>query len=152
MRVLGVVLVLSVLSACASGPADPSLDAEAKLFRASADKACMYIAPSNSPTAVNIAMDGRRVATLDAQNFLRLDVAPGRHVLTVAPAGLAPIVFREKGNDVPVDAEAGRCLFFRAAWTEDGGGVRPFRVHLERVTEGEGQRAVNVRTLTLPAN
>ena len=41
MRMLGLLLVAGVLSSCASSPADPSLDAAAKLFRAPADKACI---------------------------------------------------------------------------------------------------------------
>ena len=151
MRPLGLVLVAWVLSACATGPADTSLDAEAKLFRALADKACIYVVPSNSTVAVTVTMDGRNVATLEAANFLRLDVPPGRHVLAVTPASLLPAFLRETPDTITVEAEAGHCHFLRTLWTQDERGWRPFRVHLGRVTEAEGQREINIRTLTLPA-
>ncbi len=150
MRLLGVLLAAWVLSACATGPADPSLDAEAKLFRALADKACIYVVPSNSTAAVTITMDGRKVGTLGAANFLRLDAPPGRHVLSITPASLAPAVLRETPDTVAVETEAGHCYFLRALWREDERSWLQFRVYLGRVTEAEGEREVNVRTLTLP--
>lgn len=150
MRLLGLVLVAGVLSACATGPADSSLNAEAKLFRALADKACIYVVPSNSDIAVTVSMDGRNVATLKAANFLRLDVPPGRHVLGVTPAGLLPAFVREKPDTIPLEAEAGHCYYFRALWTQDERGWQLFRVYLGRVTEAEGQREIDIRTLILP--
>lgn len=152
MRVLGLVLVAGVLSACASASVDSSRDAEAKLFRAPQDKACIYIVPTNTISAVSITMDGRKVGTLEAANFWRLDVSPSRHVLSVAPAGLMPVVFRETRDNLAVDTEVGHCYFLRTVWTEDSQRWRQFRVFLERVTEAEGQREVNVRMLTLPGN
>ena len=150
MRLLGLVLITWVLSACATASVDPTLDAEAKLFQALADKACIYVVPSYSTTAVTVAMDGRNVATLEAANFLRLDVPPGRHVLAVTPASLMPAFFRETPDAITVEAEAGQCYYLRALWREAEGGWRPFWVYLARVTEAEGQREVNVRRLTLP--
>lgn len=150
MRLLGLVLVAGVLSACAGAAVDPSGDAEAKLFRAPADKACIYVVPTNTIPAVTVTMDGRKVGTLDAEYFFRLDVSPGRHMLSVAPPSLMPVLFRETGDGVAVDTEAGRCYFLRTVWTEDPQRLRQFRVFLERVAETEGQREVNVRMLTLP--
>jgi hypothetical protein len=150
MRVIGVVLIAWVLSACASGRADQSLDAEAKAFRAPADKAWIYIVPSSNIAEVAITLDGRKVGTLAMEHYLRLEVAPGRHVLSVARARLAPIVFRDAGGDVVVEAEAGRCYFFRTAWTDVGATSREYRVFWDRMTEDEGRREVNVRWLTAP--
>ena len=149
MRLLGLALVAGMLSACAAH-VEPGLDAEAKLFRALADKACIYVVPSNSSTAVTISMDGRGVATLDAANFLRLDVPPGRHILAVTPSSLMPSFLRQAPDSIAVEAEAGHCYFLRTLWTEEEGGWRQFRVYLARVTAAEGQREINVRTLTLP--
>ena len=150
MRLLGLALIAWVLSACAAGHVEPGLDAEAKLFRVLADKACIYVVPSSSSTAVTVNLDGRNVATLDAANYLRLDVPPGHHVLAVAPASLMPSFLRQTPDTIAVEAEAGRCYFLRTLWREEEGGWRPFRVYLARVTEAEGQREVNVRTLTVP--
>lgn len=150
MRLLGLVLVAWVLSACATGLANPTLDAEAKLFQALADKACIYVVPANSSTAVTVLMDGRNVATLEAANFLRLDVPPGRHVLAVTPASLVPAFLRKTPDTITVEAEAGQCYFLRALWREDERSWRSFRVYLARVTEAEGQREVAIRSLTLP--
>jgi len=152
MRMLGLVLVVSVLSACAGRPVESSLDAEAKLFRAPTDKAYIYVVPSSNRTSVTITVDGRKVGTLANENYLRLEVAPGRHVLSVARASVVPVVFREPRNDVTIEAEAGRCYFLRTAWTEAGEGWREFRVYWDTMTDDEGQRAVNVRWLMLPAN
>jgi hypothetical protein len=151
MRILGLVLAAGVLSACASSLADPSLDAAAKLFHAPADKACIYVIPSSSDSSVAVTLDGRKVGTLTERDFLRLEVAPGRHLLYVTPTSLVPEFSRATGDDVTLDAEMGRCYFLRTVWTEFGRSWRRPRVYLERTTEEEGQRAVNVRSLVVPA-
>lgn len=150
MRQLGLVLLACVLSACSTGPAKPTVDAEAKLFRALADQACIYVIPSNSATAVTVAMDGRNVATLEAANFLRLDVLPGRHVLAVTPASLLPAFLREAPATITVEAEVGRCYYLRALWREDARSWRSFRVYWASVSEAEGQREIDIRRLILP--
>ena len=151
MGTLGVLLVASMLSACASRSVDSGLDAEAKLFRAPTDKACIYIVPSSNTAKVSVAADERKIATLGNENYLRLEVAPGRHVLSVARTSVVPIVLREATNDVTVEAEAGRCYFLRTAWTDAGESWREYRVYWEPLSEEEGRRAVNVRWLMLPA-
>ena len=151
MRGCGLVLVAAMMSACASAPAGLDLDADAKLFRAPADKGCIYVVPSASRATVAVGLDGRKVATLDMRNFLRLEVAPGRHVLSVARTSLVPVLLREPRDEMIVEAEAGRCSFLRTVWRQDADGLHQFRVYWERVTEEEGRRDVNVRTLVLPA-
>jgi len=151
MRMLGLLLVAGLISSCASSPADPSLDAAAKLFRAPTDKACIYVVPSSSDEAVTVTLDGRKMATLGERDFLCLDIAPGRHVLYVTPTSLVPEFLRATGDDVTLEAEAGRCYFLRTVWTEFGRSWRRPRVYLERTTEEEGRRAVNVRSLVVPA-
>jgi hypothetical protein len=150
MRVLGVMLVAGVLSACAGKAADPSLDAEAKLFRAQPDKACVYILPSSRVSAVTIFMDERKVGTLEAGDYFRLDVAPGTHLLYVTRPGPLPSLRREKRDDVKIEAEAGRCYFLGTAWRSVDEVLHEFRLYLERIPTGEGQRAVNVRWRVLP--
>jgi hypothetical protein len=149
MRPVGLVFVAWMLSACASAPADPSLDAEAKQYRAPADKACIYVVPSSGTPSVAISMDGRKVATLSVEQYLRLDVAPGRHVLDVTRASALPAVLRTT-REVTVDTEAGHCYFLRTALPVSGEEWREFRVRLERMNEDEGQRAVNVRWRAVP--
>jgi hypothetical protein len=148
MRRVALLVVGWVLSACASGRADPSLDADAKLFRASADKACIYVVPSSRTHAVTVTVDGRKVGTLTLEHYLRLDVAPGHHVLDATRAIPVPTFFRAGRDGVAVDSEAGQCYFFRVAWTESDEAWREFRVHVEGISEDEGRRAVNVRWLT----
>ncbi len=59
VRLLGLVLVAELLSGCATGPADPTLDAEVKRFQARADTACIYVVPSNSAAAVTPCLLGQ---------------------------------------------------------------------------------------------
>jgi hypothetical protein len=150
MRMLGVVLVACVLSACASGRSDPDRDAEAKSFRPPADKAWIYIVPSSNIASVTVTLDGRKAGTLGIENYLRLEVAPGGRTLSAARANIAPAVFRETGDSVVVVAEAGRCYFLRTAWTDVGTTWRDYRVVWEKMTENEGRREVNVRWLASP--
>ncbi|MBP1774980.1 MAG: hypothetical protein H6Q86_986 [candidate division NC10 bacterium] len=147
MRVLGVVLVAWVLSACAGKTADPGLDAEAKLFRAQTDKACMYVLPSSRVSTVTIFMDERKVGTLEAGDYFRLDVAPGTHVLYVARPSPLPTFTREKRDDLKIEVEAGRCYFLRTAWRGVDEVLHEFRLYLESMPDDEGRRAVNVRWL-----
>jgi hypothetical protein len=151
MRVLGVVALLGLLAGCASTVADSQLDAEAKLFRAPADKACIYIAPTQGLTDVVIRFDGRKVATLTDQYYLRLEVAPGRHVLAAIPSTVLPTMFRDTTHDVTLEAAMGQCYYFRTLWTDDPSGLRERRVGLQQLSENAGQRAVNVLWLMLPA-
>lgn len=150
VRLLGLVLVAELLSGCATGPADPTLDAEVKRFQARADTACIYVVPSNSAAAVTVLLDGRTVATLDDTAFLRLEVPPGRHVLAVTRASLLPAFFGETPETLTVEAEAGQCYFLRALWREDERSWRSYRVYLASVTEAEASREVAIRRLILP--
>jgi hypothetical protein len=150
VRLLALVLVADVLSGCATGPASPTLDAEAKRFQARADTACIYIVPSNSATAVAVLLDGRTVATLEDATYLRLEVPPGQHVLAVSRSSLLPTVLRETPETLPVEAEAGQCYFLRALWREEEGSGRSYRVYLARVPAAEGEREIAIRRLILP--
>ncbi len=150
MRLLGLVLLAWGLAACATGRADLTLDTEAKRFQPLADQACLYVVPANSPAAVAVALDGRKVATLEETHYLRLDVAPGRHVLAVSPASLLPAFVREAPDTLTAEAEAGHCYYLRALWREAQQGWRPFLVYWARVTEAEGQREINIRRLARP--
>jgi len=51
---------------------------------------------------------------------------------------------------VTLETEAGRCYFFRMVWTEDASSWRQRRVALDRLSDAEGQRAVNPLWLMLP--
>jgi hypothetical protein len=150
MHILGLVLVMGLLSGCAGSGADPRLDAEAKMFRAPIDKAWIYFAPTPSQSEVVIRLDGRTVGTLLDKYYLRLEVAPGRHALSVTPSSLMPNMFWDKPEDVTLETEAGRCYYYSTAWREDVSSLRQRRVTLDRLSQAEGQRAVNALWLTLP--
>ena len=62
-----------------------------------------------------------------------------------------PALFRDTRGDVTLETEAGQCYFFRTSWTEDASSWRQRRVTLDRLSETEGQRAVNVLWLMLPS-
>ncbi len=149
-RFLGLVLVAALLAGCATGAADPTLDADAKRFQARADTACIYVVPSNSGTAVTVLLDGRRVATLEDTTYLRLEVPPGGHVLAVSRESLLPGFLRESPESLPLEAEAGQCYFLRALWREDQASWQSYRVYLARVSAAEGQREIVIRSLILP--
>ncbi len=151
MRLLALVLVAEVLSGCATEPASPTLDAEAKRFQARADSACIYVVPSNSATAVTVLLDGRTVATLEDATYLRLEVPPGQHVLAVSRSSLLPAALRETPETLPVEAEAGQCYFLRTLWREDERGWRTYQVYLARVPAAEGEREIAIRRLILPS-
>ena len=150
MRILGLVLVAGMLSACAAHTADPSLDAEAKLFRAHPDKACVYVLPPSRVSAATIVMDGRKVGTLGRGDYLRLDASPGTHVLYVTRPSPVPAFLREKRDDLKIVVEAGRCYFVRTAWRETDEVLQEFRLFLEQMPDDEGRRAVNVRWRVSP--
>jgi hypothetical protein len=152
LRTLGLVLVAGVLASCAAPTADPSLDAAAKLFHAPADKAWIYVVPAVSTSEVTVTLDGRSVGTLGRQNFLRLEVPPGRHVLYVTPVSLLAVFSHEPRDDMTVEVEPGQCYYFRTTWTEFERTWRHLRVYLERMKEEDGRQAVNVRTLLLPGH
>ncbi len=147
MRVLGIVLIAGVLSACAGKTADQGLDAEAKMFRAQPAKACMYILPSSRVSTVTIFMDEKKVGTLGAGDYLRMDVAPGTHVLYVMRPSPFPSFTRDKKDDLTIAAEPDRCYYLRTAWRPVEEVLREFRLYLEEIPAGEGQREVNVRWL-----
>jgi hypothetical protein len=147
MHALGVMLVVGMLSACAGQTVDPSLDAEAKLFRAQPDKACMYLLPSSGGSTVAIFMDGKKVGTLGAGDYLRMDVTPGTRVLYAMRPSPLPSFAREKKDDLTIAMEAGRCYFFRTAWKTVEGVLQEFRLYLEEMPADEAQQAVNVRWL-----
>ncbi len=152
MRALGVFVVAGLLSACAGHNADQSLDAEAKQFRAHPNKACLYLLPPSRVSAVSIFMDGRKVGTLDRGDYLRLDLAPGAHVLYVTRPSPLPSFLREKRDDLKMMMAAGRCYFVQTAWREADEVLHEFRLYLEEIPSHEGQRAVNVRWLVSPGN
>lgn len=147
MRVLGIMLVAALLSACAGKTVDPSLDAEAKQFRAQPDKACVYVLPSSRVPTVTIFMDGRTVGTLGPGDYLRMDVAPGKHALYVMRPSPLPSFVREKRDDLSITVEAGRCHYLRTAWRPVDEVLHEFRLYLEEMPAGEGQQAVNARWL-----
>ncbi len=147
MRGIALALVAGLLASCAARTADPNLDAEAKAFRPSGGKACIYVIPSSSSYTITVNLDGRKIGSLANENYFRLDVPPGRHVLYVTPNTMIPVFSRNTNDDVALEAEAERCYFLRAAWTEFDRNWRYPRVYLERIAAEQGQQAVNVRTL-----
>jgi len=152
MKLGGLALVACMLVSCAARPTDPSLDAAAKTFRASDGKACIYVVPSSSTYEVMVRLDGRKVGTLVTENFLRLDVPSGRHVLSVTPSSLLPVFTGAPPEELAMEVEANHCYFLRTTWTEFDRSWRQPRVYLESMKQDEGQQAVNVRTLTQPTN
>jgi hypothetical protein len=149
-RLLGLVLLAELLSGCVTGFASPALDAEAKLFQAHADTACIYVVPSNSSASVTILLDSRTVATLDNPTYLRLNAPPGQHVFAVTRATLLPTFLGETPNALMVEVEAGQCYFFRTVWRQDEQSWQTYQVYLVRVTAAEGEREINIRQLVLP--
>lgn len=151
MRALGVMVVAALLSACGGRAAHPDQDAEAKRFQAAAGQACVYVLPSPRVSEVTVFMDGRKIGTLGAGDYFRLDVAPGPHVLYVTRPTPLPAFLRDASDDLTIDVERDRCYFLGTAWRDVDKVVQEYRLYLERLPEDEGRRHVNVRWLLSPA-
>ena len=88
-----------------------ALDASAKAFTASADKANVYVyRVSEIGTAVKFpaALDGKALGELPISTFILVSVAPGPHKLYVSAGNSKTLEFTaEPGRNVYVKASAG---------------------------------------------
>ncbi len=133
MRSLAVALAVLV-SACASVPmATPEQDAEAKQFKAPADKASVYVYRNETYGAaatLELLLDGKLVGETAARTYFVLPLRPGSHTLTSKSENVV---------NLPIQVEAGRTYFF---WQEVKMGIIAARSALNPVDEGRGRAGV----------
>ncbi len=127
-------LLLSALAGCASVPmANNDLDAAAKTFATTPDKATIYVYRNETfgaAIAMKVAIDGEHVGTTAANTYLLLMVEPGRHQV----ASLA-----ENTSTVDIDARAGQNYFL---WQEVKMGVWSAGSKLQLVDAAKGQEEI----------
>jgi sensor c-di-GMP phosphodiesterase-like protein len=103
-------LALSTLAGCASVPmADTSLDAAAKTFATTPDKANIYVYRHESLGAaikMKVQLDGQYVGSTAAKTYMLLTVQPGHH--TIASSA-------ENSSAVELQTQAGQNYF---VWQE----------------------------------
>ena len=116
MRSLGCLLTASILlGGCASVPmADPSADADGKRFDPPAPgQSVLYLYRSallGSEVAFTLADNGRRIGTLANGTWVRVEVAPGQHVITCTAPSHAPLT-QTPARAATVDLAPGETRF-----------------------------------------
>lgn len=102
-----------LLVACATVPmGSPQKDLELKRFNAPQDKAGVYIyrpyffCISGAPN--DVLIDGEKIGQLGVDTYLYVELAPGRHVVTVQ---FAPYFSDLIGSSIPVDTVSGKLFF-----------------------------------------
>lgn len=116
MRSLGCLLTASILLAgCASVPmAGPTADAEGKRFDSPAPgQSALYLYRSSllgSEVAFTLADNGQPIGTLANRTWIRVDVAPGQHVITCTAPSHAPLT-QTSAQAATIDLAPGETRF-----------------------------------------
>lgn len=113
--------------------ASPEKDAAAKTFTVKPDKANIYVYRNETFGAaikMPVALNGRLVGDTAAKTFMKLEVAPGDHVL---------LSKTENDSVVPLKAVAGKNYF---VWQEVKMGLFAARSSLQLVDEATGMTGV----------
>lgn len=117
MRSLGCLLTASILLAgCASVPmAGPTADAEGKRFEPpSPGQSVLYLYRNSllgSEVAFSLADNGQPIGTLANRTWIRVEVAPGRHVITCSAPSHA-LLTQTPAQAATVDLAPGDARFF----------------------------------------
>jgi hypothetical protein len=135
---LFVIIVLFVLTSCASVPlAPPAQDVASKQFIAPEGKGLIYVIRPMQLTAagMNITpiMDKQLIGALKVGSYAMLEVNPGKHKIALGGTGF------ETFNALEIDVEAGGIYFFKAY---PKFGVWAARAGLEQIDEEEGKSLV----------
>lgn len=116
MRALGWLSTTSILLAgCATVPmASPGSDAEGKRFDAPAPgQSVLYLYRNSllgSEVAFNLADNQQPIGTLADKTWIRVEVAPGRHVITCTAPSYAPLT-QTAAQAATVDLAPGETRF-----------------------------------------
>ena len=130
--------LLACLAGCASVPMAPAqADAEAKRFQPQADAGTLYVfrdaAHKGAAITLPVVLDGRIVGASARLTYMRLTLAPGKHILASPTA-----VYRSMN----LQAEAGKLYFVRHAPVSEFL-LQTISGEFEAVEEAEGRAAVS---------
>lgn len=124
-------LALGAIAGCASVPmTDDTLDAAAKTFATTPDKATLYVYRNEmfgAAVPMKVEVDGEHVGTTAAKTYLLLMVEPGRHKLSSVA---------ENTVTIDIDVRAGQNYYF---WQEVKMGAWTARSLLHQVDESKAQ-------------
>lgn len=127
-------LILSVLAGCATVPlTSDELDAAAKTFATTPDKATIYVYRHEfygAGVEMKVEVDGEHVGTTVAKTYLLLMVEPGRHKLSSVA---------ENTVTVDIDVRAGQNYYF---WQEVKMGTWTARSLLHQIDESKAQMEI----------
>jgi hypothetical protein len=132
MRSVVSALFIALLCACAARPPSPA-DLQAKRFETLPDKAVVYLyrdSPDFSDVPATFLLDGQQQGTTYQGTYHRLELAPGRHLITG---------FAGDGGRFGFETQPGRLYFIRQSVSRFG----PFhQSYFAMVGELEGRDAV----------
>jgi hypothetical protein len=145
LRTWGALLMLALLSGCASVPmGDKSQDTEAKKFAAPApDTSRLYVYRNSNLGAAltkRITVDGNYVGETAAKTYFVKDVAPGKHTLATQS--------EFSDNTLDLETQGGRNYFVHQYIKL---GVFVGGANLELMSEEEGKQGVLECQLAAPA-
>lgn len=132
---VSLLVLVSLSSGCAFNipHASPERDQEAKAFQPQPGKANLYVYRSEfigAAFAMDVSLDGEKMGSTGAQDYLFAQVAPGKHTVTS---------HAENDDTIKFTAEAGKNHFI---WQEVKLGVLKARTKLHLVGEDEGRTEV----------
>ncbi|HVT37184.1 MAG TPA: DUF2846 domain-containing protein [Nevskiaceae bacterium] len=131
---ISAVLALALMTGCASVPmATPEADAQAKTFKAPADKANLYIYRNESfgsAVKMTVLLDNQLAGDTGPHTYILKSVAPGSHTLTSKT---------ENDATLTIDAAAGKNYY---VWQEVKMGALSAGSQLHLVDDTAGQAGV----------
>jgi hypothetical protein len=131
---LGLVVLILVLSGCASVPMAPlAQDATAKEFAPAPSRASLYIYRNESFGAaipMTVSVNGKALGQTAAQTYFRLSLSPGQYSVES---------HAENVSTLPLTVEADKNYF---VWQEVKMGLWMARSHLQQVDEATGRAGV----------
>lgn len=134
VTILGLLVISSMLSACASVPmAGLEADQKAKEFATTPGKGRIYIYRDEnfgSAIKVPVSVDGKLLGQTAAKTFYVVDVAPGPHKVAC---------MAESNSEVTVNLKASDIAYI---WQEMKMGTWTAGCKVQQVNEGAGQEAV----------
>ncbi|UPG85206.1 DUF2846 domain-containing protein [Luteibacter aegosomatis] len=128
------IAVACLVSGCASvNKASTAANAQAKTFAPITDKAVVYVYRDEimgSAIKMGVDVDGVMAGETGPKSFLRLALAPGKHVITS---------HAEKNTSLDLDTKAGQSYY---VWQEVKMGVWTARSTLHLMSTADGQKGV----------
>jgi hypothetical protein len=136
---LGIVIVATLLSGCASGPT--GVEALNDTVKPSVARLVIYRSSAvGFAVQPDYVVDGRVVAGSQPVGFVVCDLPPGHHAVAVANMPLSTNLFGHGSEKMSVDLRPGTTVYLSA--DPQMGIVTPGQITLVQVTENQGRADV----------